>query len=634
MRRPPREIAAEAERLARLDRTAEAKQLLAAVAVRRPDQEVAALIAVLRGVDRHSDADLVINASAQRPADEIVALLDVLRQIGSAHDADQVLDAIANGSLAEVGSAAEALAKRAWDNDLRRLLDSAIAAHRRPDDVIALIGALLSLGLGHEINRLLDRAAEGLTDSETAALADALRGAGRDAAAFRLYAAALKEIVRRPADAIASLVRAMRDANRDEDANRLINEVCAVGNQPDEIMRLSLALWSASLDDDSDRLLESAASTLAVEQITVLAEALREDDRYESALHLCTQAAAHHRVSATLTLVQALRDAGRPVDGHQVLESVQAWPSAKSAELVAILRNAGNDADADRILIACSRSAADQLSELVAALRSQESDDDAIKIIALAGAEGPSDACDLASALLLRNLDRDADQVMISAAAGSADDFSDLIAMLQGKRMDQLVGGLLHWESQQDPTEVFDRLVTLRQRKLGYDSDELLSSFLLLRPIADIVELANVLAANSHAFGAAAILSSLARQTSLFSAMREAGLNEGADTLLRTAAEKMTDEDFLAFFDALDKERRNPDVDYLIEASLAARPVSFARKLLDRSDGIMNRRGMRGGIMAFAAQRSAADINELIQALRQHGYFGEARQLRKHARRS
>ena len=194
MRRPPRVVVAEVTRLADLGRVPEAKQLLSAVAARRPDQEVAALIAVLREQHRGPEAELVMDAVTRRPAEEVASIVAALRQIEAAQDADRILRAVARDGPEDIGSIADVLAKDGRDSDLRGLLDAAILAHRRPEEVIALVGTLLSIGLGHEISRILDMAATGLTEAETAALADALRGAGRDDAAFRLYGAALGSV--------------------------------------------------------------------------------------------------------------------------------------------------------------------------------------------------------------------------------------------------------------------------------------------------------------------------------------------------------------------------------------------------------------------------------------------------------
>lgn len=150
MRRSPREIASEAALLATADRVAAAHQLLAAAAARRPDQEVASLIGMLRQDGRDGDAELVISATRERPAAEIVVLVELLRQFASEQDAARVLDAVAHGTPEAVGATADILATSGRADELRHLLDAAILAHQRPEDVIALVAALSSIGLGRK----------------------------------------------------------------------------------------------------------------------------------------------------------------------------------------------------------------------------------------------------------------------------------------------------------------------------------------------------------------------------------------------------------------------------------------------------------------------------------------------------
>ena len=81
-----------------------------------------------------------------------------------------------------------------------RLLDAAAAAHGTSEEVRWHVGTLWSVGLGDEINRVLSRVARQLTDVEALALADALRAAGRDEAAFLLYSGAFAAVARRSAE--------------------------------------------------------------------------------------------------------------------------------------------------------------------------------------------------------------------------------------------------------------------------------------------------------------------------------------------------------------------------------------------------------------------------------------------------
>lgn len=464
LHRPPREIASKAARLTGEGHTAEARQLLAAAAVRKPDQEVAALICSLRADGRSSDTELVIDAVTLRPAEEIVALLDALRQIGSEHEADLVLIAAACGRAENAATIANSLANGSRDTDLRRLLDSAISARQRPEDIIALIGALSSIGLGQHVCRLLSLATESLTETDIAALGDALRGAGHDEAAFQLYASARNFIARRPAQDVASLLRAMRDKGHENDADMLLDQVCLVNHEAHDVMDLAVALWAVTLGGDSSRLLEAAASTMAVEQIAALAGFLRDVDRHEQALRLCVDAAARQPVPNTVALIRDLRDAGRPVDIHRVLDSSQAWPPAKSAELITLLRRSGNDADANRVLAAVSAADKVHLIGLLAELRSRNRDVDADRLVPFLTAETAAEVCGLASYLFGYELQTDAEFLLTRIASRSAGEFCELIAVLERAGISQGVRYLIKWLSEQDVNDVFNYFMALHER--------------------------------------------------------------------------------------------------------------------------------------------------------------------------
>lgn len=618
----PREVVGEVERLVGLDRGAEAGQLLAALAVHRQDQEVAVLIAALRQADRGADAEVVIGAAARRPAEETVALIRAQQQIGAGHDADLVLDAVASRSAEDAGAVAEVLNRNGSPGELRQLLDSAIAAHRRPEEVIALVATLLSIGLGHEVSRLLDLAIESMAEAETAALADALRGAGRDDAAFRLYGRALGTVARRPAKEVASLVRAMRDGELDGEAEELVDQVCAAVRHPGDILGVVLALRSASLDADARWVLEAAAPVLEDEQVVSLAGALREHGRHDSALHLCVQACTTRPVLSAVTFVHALREAGRPVDSHLVLDSSRSWPAAKSAELVATLRAASADADARRVLTAVAQSDTDRLCQLAVELRNQGSPEDAVTLIALADTETPEAALALALALSRQGLTADAQDMLVGACARSAGYFCDLTLTLQAAQLSEYASHIFRMQSEREVSEVSDRLDALQERGRAGDAIWLLTCF-LARPIADVTELAFLA---SH--GTTGLLVSLAGAHPLIPAMRAAGLDAPADRLLRAAVELLNDQDLLAFIGALDSAGQTIDANNTLQTAFLARPISFAWSVLDHPPGPGSRKLSQADLSAFAAKRPIDDIAELYLALRLHQLFSEAKKLR------
>ena len=355
IRRPPREILEQLSALAESGQYDIRTQLISAIAARRPDQEVAAMIGMLRARGRDADADQMIEAAAKRPAAEVLALLEALRETGMDTGADNLLEECGRGPAQDIGALAERLRHVSKQGEVERLLDAAAAAHGTSEEVIALVGVLWSVGLGDEINGVLSRVARQLTDVEALALADALRGAGRDEAAFLLYSGAIAAVARRSAEEVAGLVHAMRDSGRHDDAKALLDALIEAGHAPQETVDIATALWSVSLDEDVQYMLAAAASQMADEDVAALAAALREADRHDAALQVCVQAAAQQPVATAMALVDALRDSGRPIDANRLIDSSRSWPVAKAAGLIALLERAGSHVEAERAVSSASR---------------------------------------------------------------------------------------------------------------------------------------------------------------------------------------------------------------------------------------------------------------------------------------
>lgn len=486
MSRPPREIAEEAARLSSSGRAPEATRLLTAAGARGDDQEVAALIGNLREAGGDAGIDIVTRGVALRPAAEAADVLDALRQMGMAPEADRLLQAVAQGPAGDAGQFADVLARRGGrDADIRRVLDLTIAAHRDPEETIDLLAVLLPAGLGHEAGRLLDIAGEGMTAAETAALADALRGAGLQDAAFRLYAAARSVVANRPAAEAASVLRSLRDARRDEDAAALLEQIIATGRGPGETASLVTALWSGSLGEDAGQVLAAVASSLPPSDIASLARAVRAAGRHDAALRLSADAAARQPVSAAVTLARTLRDDGRPIDALSLLDSSREWPPARRAELINALREHGQDSDADRVLDLAAQSDPGQLPELMTVLRSGT---DVIRLAAAAPASEPAATAAVITTLLRRDLTAAAEQLITTAAACPVTYRCDLLSALRDGPMPEIAGHLLREIAEHDAADIAEQLTTLRDQA-RYDDLSRLLAFCAQRQPAAVTEI-------------------------------------------------------------------------------------------------------------------------------------------------
>jgi hypothetical protein len=503
--KPPKDIAAEAVSLAESGQRDDARLLLATAGELRPDQEVAALIALLRGKGMHAEAEVVTRAAARRPPPEVATLAGILRRLGSGSDADNLIDEAVGGSAEHVGAVAAALAGTGQSVELRRLLRTAAAvAPRQPQAIVTLVGALASAGLSQDVGRLMDIVAALITPGQAAALGDAMRASGHREAALSLYAAAVDVLVVRPPREIASVLRFMRDAQQDGLANRLVVSLPLADRETADVVQLAAALSSATLEGDTRQVLAAVAAVIPVTGVIEVAESLLAMNHDEAALTVCAEAVARDP-AAMGALVDALRDSGRPVDAYRLLESSGTRTAGHAAEVIAGLRAAGRSDDADRVLQAFLSQGPEPVCELLARLRQLGASEDGARIAALLGRGDLDLLIDLASALIRRQAYTVADHLLARAAQESALSCCALIdrtfrppiqsrlpakgsgfpapeRMTPGGRrtspreVPQAPGSdcfALHWQAHHDHGGLLSRLRTLRAERLGVAAHEL-----------------------------------------------------------------------------------------------------------------------------------------------------------------
>jgi hypothetical protein len=521
--KPPKEIAAEAISLTESGQQDDARHLLATAAALRPDQEVAALIALLRTKGRHAEAEVVIKAATRRPAIEVAALAGALRQIGSGNDADSVLDQAADGSAEHVGAIIAALASTGKANEMRRLLRAvASMAPRQPQGIVTLVGVLSSAGLDQDVRHLMDMVAALVSPAQAAALGDAMRASGHREAAFRLYSAAVDAVALRPPNEIASVLRFMRDAKQGDLANRLIEALTAARRETAEVIQLAAALSSASLDRDLRQVLAAAAGTIPVAGVIEIAESLLAMNQQEAALSVCAEAAAKDP-SVTGALADALRDIGRPVDAHRLLESFETRTVGQAAEVIAHLRAAGRSDDADRVLQAFLSQGSEPICDLLARLGQLGFSEDGSRIAALV--DPPDLLSELAGSLIKRQAYAVADHLLARAAQESALWCCELIdGTLRPAPIEPRPGAVgsdfpapermtpagrqppqrpvmrgpdsgmfaLHWQAHRDHGGLLSNLRSLREERLGVAAHEMLG-YVAHMPIAEVVQFAREL---------------------------------------------------------------------------------------------------------------------------------------------
>ncbi|MET8836967.1 caspase family protein [Micromonospora sp. NPDC004540] len=316
-------------------RSVDASRLLAAVGAWRGGQEVAAVLDELRRTTwATAGAAAVVTGAAHRPGTEIVDLVEVFEGINLLAEIDQLTAAVAATNTDQVAAVSRALSAHHRER-ADALLDAAVAARQGdPSSMILLVGALWTTGQQAAAERMLDRAAARMASADAASVADAIRDAGIEGAAFRLYASCIDVIKRRSPSETVPLAAAMRAAGQDDIADRLVGatvEGCQGGTQ---MIDLLAALWTAGMASSVTTALHHAARRFADADLVQLAERIREHEHPDVALTLLTTAAAGRPAESTVAYVEALRQAGRPIDAVTLLTA--AAEASSIEDLVAV----------------------------------------------------------------------------------------------------------------------------------------------------------------------------------------------------------------------------------------------------------------------------------------------------------
>ncbi|MEV5721148.1 caspase family protein [Amycolatopsis mediterranei] len=348
MRRRPADMYAEVQAFRAHGQEMIGAQLLAASAALRPDQEVAAIIALLRQQGIAADVGTVLASAAKRPPEEILRIVDALHDTDLSDLAIKLLRTAADGGRhADTAGLARMLQAAQREDELVELLNAALGAAQGNEPLIDLVNALWVAGLRDEVDRLIVRAASNLPGPAIAVLADELREVGREEVAFGLYAASSGAVVARPRAAMANLCKAMTEAGRDADSAQVAQSLINRAQDTDSLLEVTTIFWETEQETHAERTLAAAADQLSTGNVLVLAAALRQRGHDQAAFSLCSRVAAVRPAGALLEISTALREEGRPVDARRLIDETteKATPSTV-AELLG-----GSDAgDRQRIL--------------------------------------------------------------------------------------------------------------------------------------------------------------------------------------------------------------------------------------------------------------------------------------------
>lgn len=335
MRRPPLEMDRQIQALRTSEDEVSADQLLAAAAARRADQEVAAMVDLLRAQQRLRELTIVIKAAGRRAPAEVLRIVDALRDTDLPEDATALIASVGAGSPEDVAGMAQLLNEQQKLDDITLLLDAALDTAQQQNSLIALVSSLWLVGLREEVDSLLQRAAGKLPGPAIVSLADELRAAGREQAAFGLYVASAETMAKRSPDTIAQLCASMTSAGQSPYSERIARVAIEAATSPASMLDIASAFWTTAQDNYADQTLTWAATTLPNSDIAVIAAELRARERDAEAYRLCVQATKNRTATAIHEIVTALREAGRPVDAKNLLkETVKQVPVHVLPELL------------------------------------------------------------------------------------------------------------------------------------------------------------------------------------------------------------------------------------------------------------------------------------------------------------
>ncbi|GGQ41002.1 caspase, EACC1-associated type [Couchioplanes azureus] len=343
---PPARLRELIARLSSQD-TGAAERLLRAVGTWRAEQGVAAVVDEVTRAGAVAQARAVLAGAAGRRPASLVVLVEAFRKTGQSEQIGRLLTACAGQPADRI----TALAAQLLDSDhadlVDALLDAAVEARTdRPRQLIALLVALVTAGLRDRVAALLARLGAGFPARRTVQLADALRDAGQEQAAFMFYEGVAGLVAARPAATAARLAAAMHRAGREHQAGHLVDLMAARHRGLRRRVGLLDALWTAQ------------APAGPAEQLAHL----DDQELLDATLELYTlphQAAVRRLMlgalqsrppGSTVRTVVALHDAGLPMEAHSLLEHAAARPPAEVAAIVAEFAGTGHEAYARLVL--------------------------------------------------------------------------------------------------------------------------------------------------------------------------------------------------------------------------------------------------------------------------------------------
>ncbi|MGW5703993.1 caspase, EACC1-associated type [Amycolatopsis japonica] len=301
-----------------------AQQVLAACAATRPDQEVAAIVGLLRRSGATTDVVNVLATAGRREPDDVLRIVNALHDTDLPSEASLLIREAGHGAVGDAAALAHLLQEHGRAGDLVELLDAALDSAQASSSLIDLVNALWVAGLRDEVDSLIERTVTKLPASAVLALADELRSVGREETAFGLYAASAEAVASRPPEVAAQLCHAMIEAGRTADGDRLAQAIIDRTTVSREVLEVALAFWSVGQEGIAERVLSRAAEVLSDADVITLVAELRARELDDAAHRFCLRGMVSRSARSIQEIIAALRDEGWPVLAKELLEGTAA----------------------------------------------------------------------------------------------------------------------------------------------------------------------------------------------------------------------------------------------------------------------------------------------------------------------
>ena len=334
-----------AELIAEIDRRRDAgngrDDIPATIGRHRSVQQVAAFLHALDSAGRIGEVYATLTGVQDRNLQDVRSIVQILLLLDLTEIVHVLLTVFADDMperIAQLASLLQNTSDIGTSRYAEVLLDLTVTAGRnKPRRIIDLVTNLLIRDLQAAAEHVLEKVAKQVSGTEAMQVADALREAGRDAAAYHLYSLAVEAVADREATELASIADGLRSHGMTEASRTLIRTALARRDMPSAYVDIIAALAAThSFSDEMRQVLDDLSVRLDPDSIIQLVGMLWHRRLDDQPVHLLTAAAAREPIAVAVRFINHLVNQGRPVDALELLSVVAVGRTA--AEIDTLIR--------------------------------------------------------------------------------------------------------------------------------------------------------------------------------------------------------------------------------------------------------------------------------------------------------